>query len=629
MNKTDNRHKSYNARYMGFEDVAKTFVLNPQFQELVKPESSIIVGPRGCGKTTLLKMLHPQAYSAVQSYEVKNAYNEMYFWGVYIPADKQWTTLLQKIKDKGTDTRDKVVNTLISINVLSSICSCFKSLIDISIDQISNKNAYHEVVNSSQIQIIEMYLARDLKKIWRIEDEIPYTLYGIQQYWNKVITDLNLSINNENNTTTKTILSKYNEYIDYTHAAFCSFKQYCNTIKFCSLMGFRWALCFDELELAPKTLRSAIYNSLRSTRYQEIIFKTTASYLLNESDELEKDLSYGHIGFGSDNTNKPNETDAVEGHDFQYIFNWVHDKESENLWEDFCQKLYSKPDEKRIIDSVGNYDIIKFLPEMNDPIRKNSSTYDYKPGSLAYQVFAELAKTDESFKSFLIDKEIDPQNPFNEKETTYNLLKKIKTTAVCRYYLSKNRSIIPFYFGKEILFDFSEGNPRLAINIINRMISKIREQDKLDIKSQSIVYTELADEKMRFFEHYPNANIPISPNSSLTLGDVLKKIGDYFKAILYTAPFCEEPKNTFYVDNNLHPQLINLIRIGIELGAIMKVDYSEVPYPVYKLAYILYPYFSLPKRRAASNPEKLSNILNYGSVINKKQYTIPFKNDNQ
>jgi len=41
--------------------VAESFVPPRVFETLIRPEHSVLIGPRGSGKTTLLKMLQPQA----------------------------------------------------------------------------------------------------------------------------------------------------------------------------------------------------------------------------------------------------------------------------------------------------------------------------------------------------------------------------------------------------------------------------------------------------------------------------------------------------------------------------------------------------------------------------------------
>ena len=626
MSSKQKSHKSYNARYMDFEDVAKTFVPNSQFRELLRPESSIIVGPRGCGKTTLLKMLHPRAFAASTSEKVKQYYNDMNFWGVYIPADIQWAKLLEKVEkleSQNCNIKQLMVNTLISINVLSSICKCFRSLLELSLKQLEEQGNGIETETESSIRQKEVILSQDLISIWRIDKRIPPTLYGIQQYWNDVIAELDISINNH--TYVDWILKKYNEFLHYSHAAFDAFQEHCKSISFCAQKNFNWALCFDELELAPDELRFTIFSFLRSTSYQNIIFKTTSSFLLGNT----KDVTM-------DSTNiEMQETDAVEGHDYSNILNWVHDEGSEKQWEHFCDDLYSQRDEKKVIKLIGKHDLIRCFEDTGEFPLSNASQSDYKPGSPTYQLFVEYAKANDSFSEFLTERGIDPKDPYAQEDVKYNLLKKIKTSVICRYYRLKPRKITPFYFGKDILYDFSEGNPRLAINIMNRMISAYAQSGSLDVRTQSSVFHELSEDYMKFYKHYPNAEVDITSSKKLSLGELLKKTGEYFEANLYDVPFSEISKNTFYIDSQTPDSIGDLVNKGVELGAILKVDNPDFEDSVYKLAYILYPYFSLPKRLITTKPEKLSSILSSVinkdqlTTINKDQLTIPFNDDNK
>lgn len=50
-----------NSRYLTYEEVSSIFVKTSYFEQLSKPCHSVVLGARGCGKTTLLKMLHPNA----------------------------------------------------------------------------------------------------------------------------------------------------------------------------------------------------------------------------------------------------------------------------------------------------------------------------------------------------------------------------------------------------------------------------------------------------------------------------------------------------------------------------------------------------------------------------------------
>jgi predicted AAA+ superfamily ATPase len=54
-------YSTYNARMLSPEEIARTFVINDAYRKLLRVEHSILRGPRGTGKTTLLKMLTPRA----------------------------------------------------------------------------------------------------------------------------------------------------------------------------------------------------------------------------------------------------------------------------------------------------------------------------------------------------------------------------------------------------------------------------------------------------------------------------------------------------------------------------------------------------------------------------------------
>lgn len=144
-----NRYETFNARYSTFEEVANTFIPNKWYQELLSVSHSILVGPRGCGKTTLLKMLHPQAvlsYSHKQSSPFEDA---VPFWGVYIPTDRQWNAQIETVKilfPKNLEVAEHVSRVLVCINVLSSVCSSFYDLVSLSIKYVNQNNIYDEVL---------------------------------------------------------------------------------------------------------------------------------------------------------------------------------------------------------------------------------------------------------------------------------------------------------------------------------------------------------------------------------------------------------------------------------------------------------------------------------------------------
>src|SRR5659263_62330 len=98
-----NIFETYNARYLSIEEVAKSFISNRDFERLYQSSHSILMGPRGCGKTTLFKMLTPKALSVWNSDNAELHKSKINFWGIYIPADKQWDRQLKNFQAKFKD----------------------------------------------------------------------------------------------------------------------------------------------------------------------------------------------------------------------------------------------------------------------------------------------------------------------------------------------------------------------------------------------------------------------------------------------------------------------------------------------------------------------------------------------
>ena len=61
----------------------------------------------------------------------------------------------------------------------------------------------------------------------------------------------------------------------------CAFQEIFKNTSFVNQKKFKWALCFDELEIAPEWLQKKIYTEyLRSTN-QSLLFKITSTPLID------------------------------------------------------------------------------------------------------------------------------------------------------------------------------------------------------------------------------------------------------------------------------------------------------------------------------------------------------------
>ncbi|WP_456242909.1 ORC-CDC6 family AAA ATPase [Solemya pervernicosa gill symbiont] len=101
-----------NARHLTPEEVAETFIPVPQFIQLTKRSHSILLGPRGCGKTTLLKMLTRPAINSWRNNDGGGSKQIMSpeFEAIYVPSDVRWAQEMLSIeKSKRLDSNNMAV----------------------------------------------------------------------------------------------------------------------------------------------------------------------------------------------------------------------------------------------------------------------------------------------------------------------------------------------------------------------------------------------------------------------------------------------------------------------------------------------------------------------------------------
>src|SRR5439155_18979670 len=99
---TSSIYGAFNARWLTPEDIARAFVPTTPFKALVKVQHSLLMGPRGCGKTTLLKMLTRPAQTIwwrerVPLFPALAEYPTPDFEAIYIPSDIRWSYELGSI----------------------------------------------------------------------------------------------------------------------------------------------------------------------------------------------------------------------------------------------------------------------------------------------------------------------------------------------------------------------------------------------------------------------------------------------------------------------------------------------------------------------------------------------------
>jgi len=568
---------TYNARHYGPIEVAKTFIWSESFERLIQNNHSVILGARGCGKTTLMKMLTLPALENWESDISNTIKNNMPFYAIYISTDIYWDVKSDNYKKqlvKYGNLSEVISRFSVSSNVFTSICDTFFNIIQ------------YELSNTTEEQ--EFELCENLIQIWKLPKTIPKLSY-VKEALDRRIDDVNQMVQNLIFNPNK------DEKFDYPEFFNLSFETSVETIipifkRIYSKSGNLkkwWALCFDELEFAPLWLQSELFKSLRSRKHF-IIYKLSASPIL--SSNLENSLKDAYR--------------ATAGNDYELIKMW-------NLKDH--QKF-----SKKIISSLLNQ---KYPSANINSFFKHNNIYSgdadsYKENSEFYHQLKELINKDSSFRSFLLKKNVDLKLPIPKSESEKDtLFRKIKPIVYYRNFFLKedgkkfrSRKKNELISGIEVLSEICDGNPRWLIGITTSILNKSNESGA----PRNIQYSEIFSAAKRFENVI--RNIPVG-NNNLTIVDLIDRIGSYFEDQILGHKFRMDPNATFIVDNSesIPMNILELIEKGVSQGAFILLDTNddafdfEIRKQRFKLSYLFHAIYHLPIRKY--DKERLSKCL--------------------
>lgn len=82
----------FNAKRMTADQVAGSFVVPAEFDRLSSNDHVYVIGPRGSGKTTMLRMLTGETLSAWDGPEADAARRQIDYTSIFVPADELWAS---------------------------------------------------------------------------------------------------------------------------------------------------------------------------------------------------------------------------------------------------------------------------------------------------------------------------------------------------------------------------------------------------------------------------------------------------------------------------------------------------------------------------------------------------------
>jgi energy-coupling factor transporter ATP-binding protein EcfA2 len=607
---------NFNARYSSQEEVATTFVSNDDFFAIAKNNHTFVIGPRGCGKTTMFKML---TSSAIQNWKPrtlkdKELKDNFPFIGVYIPSDDLWKDQLDSLTANLKEIdglKEFIEDTLVNINILTNFCTSINKHIN-TLDIEDKKTKEIEYSNS----LIKYWKLEDcFSSINSIKNELSFRKSNFIQKVNKYIFNVKNNINED------VIFEEfyYSDFLNDIRNAIISFE-----IIYCNENEQKWALCFDELELVSSTFCKKLIQKLRISP-DNIVFKLSSGPLTDFTDSI-----------------------AQAFHDYQIVKMWPNNVKEEDVYIKFCEdiarerilyfrqlKNIRKHVEVDFSKLFGTLDYSKLaLKDFNFNIDLRAS--ESEPNSETWFVFKELAKTDLSLARQMDKKGINVENPIPRTKTNYDsFIRKGKEIVINRLVFAKykndganvlqrrTRKEYPIYYGKDTIFKICEGNPRFIMNIIDELIIKTNKY--IEIENESFSPIEQA-EVIKTVSVRFSAMLNTYPSSTEYLGRtidlswLINEVGKYFENEINYKEFNINPATSFKFKHDLlNPNIIELIELGIKLGAFIKVDKSPDDFSHndidsrYRLTYLLHPSYKLPLRLYSS--VSLNNIIKHDSQL--------------
>jgi len=579
--------ESFNARALKPSQVAQTFVPSQHYDQLTKRSHAIIIGPRGSGKTTLLKMLQQPALESWEHPRAEHYRTCIDFTGVFIATDLSWGKQLEAM---GDGKLDEATHRLLSVGAFTT--HVLKALVTAMLSRVSglaeSKYTFRRVKLSDEQEVT---FVRHVSAAWRLEPVIP-SLFALKQALRSRMSSImeiasveaTLGIDGRAQRLVDRLFL-HSHFIEAASVAIGAFNDLIED------EDGKWALMFDELELAPDWIQDELVRSLRSTDPM-FLYKLALSPHSRSARLLKA------------------ETDAVPaaGQDFEQIALWYVEKHdslrfSNLLWYAMLEDRGLPPKEphqvfgRSYFGSDGGKDV-------------------YGPESKVSQRFIDLYEHDVTFQRYLLDKQIDPRNFRQLPSATMDsvIRKMAPLVAIREYYRAPDKdrirhisqrtrkSAVP-YTGAESLFSVTEGNPRWFIAIIGHLLDNWQiETKKIHRGAQS---KELRKAAYRFSAML--RTIPTPPSRILGsrrgVFDLLTLIGGFFFRLVVVEDFIPEPPLTFRVDAELDDDILSMLEEALNAGAIVYVPdddselvLSSVRDKRFRISYILAPLFLLPLR---------------------------------
>jgi hypothetical protein len=591
---------AFNARGLTPEQVATHFIPPLQFRRLADPENALVVGPRGTGKTTLLKMLLSAALERWAHRDAADVRRRVSYSSFFVATDRTWVEQVEAVADTtifDDIEAELIVKAAFTLQVLSSLVRVMQYRASDISDQIKEGHRRVSLPRADEADIVT-----DLAHAWHLSPRIP-SLAGLHKALALASSEFHSFVSAEKQLAAAgrgdRLAGYVHLHLNYRQAALLAIDFFNTAV---NQPGARWALLCDELEIAPACIRDQLLMSLRGTD----------PVLINKLSLAPYSPGGGDLG---------TVLGARADHDYVPI-SLAYGRESSSY--QFCEGLVQSvlvrrgwdPKPAATLFGSSGYDV---GPE-DDGVEAG-----YGRTSGWARRFRSLAQKDPTFVQYLDDANIDIEriNELPEAVRAATARKVGPLVAVRDEFKSDGRdsggrsrkkSTVPtIYTGDRAFFAMLEGNPRNVIGVVSRLVDGYSDSRGLSRRAQARELAALRNRFRAFLATIPLGDVGRRTRSRGMLA-FLDAIGRAFKALTVDAPFDDDPPGTFIIDEDVPESFLDSLGAAVNAGAVIYLPEAGADPHLkslrggrFRLAYLFAPDYNLPIRRG--RPVALSSLL--------------------
>ncbi len=567
---------AFNAVKLSPRQVADTFIAPPAFADLIASANAVLTGPRGAGKTTLLKMLQSEALENWPDAEADALAAEFNAIGVFVGADRLWT---DQLRTAPIEIAEAVATGAYALHIARSLAAAIEySVRDHRSDTFREHGRYK--LDSDQ--------ERELAQSFRFAFELPGSGTSLSSVVRAIALRL-AELGNLRNQPERLLTTAWLK-VDPIGAAEAVISVFNSLVH---APQQRWALLFDEMELAPVSLVEHLMRRLRAGP-QLIDFKLSMAPISPEAS---------HLG-GTHG--------AISGQDFESISLVGNGRLADTsfttrLFEEYLARM----------SDVRGTSLHRILGESffdgrdafnASESRPRLSGHAYAKDGPVLQSMRALAARDPSFEGYLGKRRINLDDLDSLQGTARAAtIRKIRNIVVAREYFKgvngrRSRKTYEIYTGANSLVSFPDGNPRMAQVLIREIGLAL--QSSLNGKVGLTAQSEAIEATMDRFVGLVEAQEALEfSGGTISVLNLIDAVGNALASRLIDLPFSADVPAGVYVDSQVDTRLLPLVERAVNVGALVpaRTDNgslnSEVSGAKLRLNYLLSPRFHLPFRQ--------------------------------